>query len=60
MNEQYEKTLEIDGKTYYYDPDYDCYYRRYRSQDLGHADKYAWIYVILALTLICAIITYSR
>jgi hypothetical protein len=29
MNELYEQTIVINGKTYRYDPDFDCYYRSY-------------------------------
>jgi hypothetical protein len=55
MNEQ---TIERNGHTYYYDPDYDCYYRQYTRAELGHWDMYGWIYTIILLTVICAITTY--
>jgi hypothetical protein len=51
VNELYEKTIEIDGKTYCYDPDRDIYYRRY--EPMSTFDKYAWIVVsIILLALI--------
>ena len=55
MNEQYEKTIEVDGKTYWYDPDRDIYYCRYES--MGTFDKYGWIVLILVLI---GIITYMN
>jgi hypothetical protein len=50
MNEQYEQTIEVNGRIYRYDPDYDCYYRV--PVQLSTFDKYAWIVVILALVTI--------
>ena len=41
---------------YQYDPDYDCYYRVYSEQDLNHWNTYGWLYIILALAAICAIV----
>jgi hypothetical protein len=58
MTDTYEQTIEVKGVTYYYDPDYDCYYRRYTRAELGHWDSYGWIYTIVILTVICASITY--
>ena len=53
MNELYEKTIEVNGVTYYYDPDYDCYYRRYTRAELGHWSTYGWIYTVLVLATVC-------
>ena len=59
MNDPNNETITRNGKTYYYDPNYDCYYQRYTREELGHWDTYSWIYTIALLTVICAIITYS-
>jgi len=58
MNELYEKTIEINGKTYHYDPDYDCYYRVYTREDLTHLSQFGWIYVILVLAAVCYYVQY--
>jgi hypothetical protein len=50
MNEQYEKTIQVDGKTYWYDPDHDIYHRRY--EPMSTFDKYSWIVLILILITI--------
>ena len=50
MNEQ---TIIRDGITYYYDADYDCYYRRYTRAELGHWDTYGWLYVTGLLCAVC-------
>jgi hypothetical protein len=47
MNELYEKTIEVDGKTYWYDPDRDIYYCRY--EPLSTFDRWAWIVVSAVL-----------
>jgi hypothetical protein len=56
----YNETIERNGVTYHYDPDYDCYYRRYTKDDLGHWSQYGWIYVILLLAAICYYVEYWR
>jgi hypothetical protein len=53
-----EKTITVEDKTYYYDPDYDCYYRRYTRQELGHWDTYGWIYAIVLLAALAVYISY--
>ena len=58
MNDLYEKTILVDGITYYYNPDYDCYYRRYTRADLGHWDTYGWIYVTVVLCVISYYVEY--
>ncbi len=58
MNELYEKTIEINGKTYHYDPDYDCYYRVCTREDLTHLSQFGWIYVILVLAAVCYYVQY--
>lgn len=51
MDELYNKTIEIDGKTYRYDPDHDCYYRI--PVRLSTFDKYSWIIAMALLTVVC-------
>jgi len=51
MNDLYNKTIVVEGKTYHYDPDQDVYYARYERR--GHWDQFGWIYVTLVLTVIC-------
>ena len=58
MNDLYTKTIEVDGVVYHYDPDQDIYYRRY--QDLSPLDKYGWIWFILGLAALVAILEYVR
>jgi len=50
MKDMYNETIERMGKTYYYDPDYDCYYCKY--EPMNHWSKYNWIYVIAVLSAI--------
>lgn len=57
MND-YDKTIVQDGKTYRYDPDYDCYYRVYAREELTHWNTYGWIYVTAILTVITFCVTY--
>lgn len=52
-----KKSIKIQGRTYHYDPDYDCYYRQYSEQDLTHWDRWGWIVVIIALTFVCAAVS---
>ena len=58
MNELYEKTIEIDGKIYRYDPDFDCYYRV--PVKLSTFDRYAWIVCIVLLTGICVYLEFFK
>ncbi len=40
--------IEKDGKSYRYDPDYDCWYRVFSKEEydaLPHMEKYGWLYV---------------
>lgn len=62
-NDQYNHTIVKDGKQYRYDPDYDCFYRIYTGEDyanLPHWEKYGWLWVTLACTIIAAIVTYAK
>jgi hypothetical protein len=56
MNELYEKTIEVDGVVYNYDPDQDIYYRRYQAS--GHWDQFGWIYITAVLAVICYCVEY--
>jgi len=47
VNELYEKTIEVDGKTYCYDPDRDIYY--VRNQPMSKFDRYAYLVTIVVL-----------
>jgi hypothetical protein len=51
VNELYEKTIEIDGRTYCYDPDADCFYRV--PAKLSTWDQYSWIVAIALLSVVC-------
>jgi hypothetical protein len=58
MNELYNKTIEVDGVIYHYDPDQDIYYRRYARD--GHWQSFGWIYVTVVLAAICVYVEYLR
>jgi hypothetical protein len=59
MNDLYNISIThpTNGLEYHYDPDHDCFYRRYADPDSANADfnrKYGWI----IWTLILAAITF--
>ena len=56
MNELYDKTIEVDGRVYRYDPDADCFYRV--PVKLSTFDKYSWIATIILLSLVCIYVEY--
>ena len=56
MNDLYDKTIEVDGRVYRYDSDYDCYYRV--PVKLNTFDKYAWIVAIVLLSAVCIYVEY--
>ena len=58
MNESYEQTIEINGKTYRYDPEYDCYYRV--QVKLSTFDKYGWIVTAIVLLAIVIFLEWYR
>lgn len=58
MNELYEKTIEIDGRTYRYDPDTDCYYGV--PVKLSKVDHYAWIVTVIVLAAICIYVEFFK
>lgn len=55
INEQYQQTIEYRGTIYYYDPDYDCFYPRVDADQLTLWDRYGWIVVIAALTILAVV-----
>ena len=56
MNELYEQTIEVQGRTYRYDPDSDCYYRC--DLQPPETNRERWTKVILA-TIFLVIISVS-
>jgi hypothetical protein len=54
MNEQYNKTIEIEGRVYRYDPDFDCYYRSH-DQPLETAQE-RWTKVAIATVLLIILV----
>jgi hypothetical protein len=56
VNELYEKTIEVDGKTYWYDPDHDCYHRI--NAPMSTWDKYSWIVGIVLLSIVCVYVEF--
>lgn len=55
MNELYEQTIEVNGKTYRYDPDYDCYYRSHPQEPLSMTDRLIQISTALALLILLVV-----
>jgi hypothetical protein len=49
VNELYEKTIEVEGRVYRYDPDRDVYYREF--EPVGW-DAWGWLAVILVLAAV--------
>ena len=49
MNELYEKTIEVEGRVYHYDPERDIYYRESDSDDW---DTWGWLAVLLVLVVL--------
>ena len=56
MNELYEKTIEIEGRTYRYDPDFDCYYRSEPQQTLSLRDG-KFMKLVLSYILLITVLT---
>ena len=62
-NDLYNITIERDGKTYRYDPDYNCWYQVYTHEEwsaLPHWEKFGWIWVTLLCAIFAAIATYCK
>jgi len=58
MNELYEKTIEVDGKIYRYDPDFDCFYRSHTQPPLTLKERL--IQISVALALLALLITFAN
>ena len=58
MNELYDKTIEVNGRVYRYDPDYDCYYRV--PVKLSTFDKYSWIVATILLSAVCIYVEFIK
>ena len=58
MNDSYNEYITRNGKTYRYDPDYDCYYTV--PVNLSRFDRYAWIAVIVLLSAASIYIEFLR
>ena len=50
MNEQYKETIEIEGRVYRYDPDFDCYYRSHNQPPETAQER--WTKVAIAIVLL--------
>ncbi len=57
LNDQYTQTIQYNGRQYYYDPDWDCFYPVYAWEELSYWDRYGWLWTILVLTCVCLAIT---
>lgn len=57
MNELYEKTIEVDGKTYRYDPDHDCYYRSHPQTPESFKEKVFNIGIAIGLLILLILVT---
>ncbi len=58
MNELYERTIEVNGVVYHYDPDQDIYYRRYG--EMSRWDRWSPLIVIVLLTAVAVWVEYFR
>lgn len=58
MNELYNKELEIDGRKYRYDPEYDIYYRVHGESSTF--DKYGWIAIMAILIAVVVYLEYFK
>jgi len=52
LNDQYQQRVEYQGRIYYYDPDYDCFYPHVDYNSLSHWERWGWIYMIWVLGVI--------
>ncbi len=53
LDEQYQQHIVYNGRTYFYDPDYDCFYASRPWSELSYWDRYGWLYVTAVLAVIC-------
>ena len=52
-NEQYTQQFVYCGRTYFYDPDYDCFYPVTPWEELGYWDRYGWLWATAVLAMLC-------
>jgi len=55
LDEQYQQTIEYQGRVYYYDTDFDCFYPHVAFEDLSLWDRYGWLLVITVLTILALV-----
>jgi hypothetical protein len=55
VRDQYQQTIIYCGRTYCYDPDFDCFYPQDAEVTETLWDRYGWIVVIVALTALSII-----
>ena len=60
INEQYTQQFVYRGKTYFYDPDYDCFYAITPWEEMTYWDKYGWLWATAVLSLICVYLSYYK
>ena len=53
INDQYQQQFTYNGRVYYYDPDFDCFYPHVDWSELSYWDRYGWLYVTAILTILC-------
>ena len=53
LNDQYQQRVEYQGRVFYYDPDYDCFYPHVDYNSLSHWERWALVYTIVGLAIVC-------
>lgn len=53
LNDQYSQRIWYQDREYHYDPDYDCFYAHVPWSEQSLWDRWGWISVTLALTVVC-------
>jgi hypothetical protein len=49
-NDLYNRTIQVNGRVYHYDPDRDIYYPR--NEPLSLFDRWAWVATIVILSVL--------
>lgn len=57
MNDLYNQTIEVNGKTYHYDPDRDIYYARTEESTIS---KWAWLVLVIVLSIAAIFLEYQQ
>lgn len=60
LNDQYTQTIVWEGRTFFYDPDYDCFYPITPWEEMSWWDRYGWLLVAAGLTIAVLIIEYVK